>query len=132
MSSSTPLASTLGTLSGSSLESSSKPRALLQEEARLLEVLGLFQQQGLWSALETVLRAERDSLARAAVYSRSDAERSELGGVVKWIDTVLAGVLADRYSYQARERLGMRHPDEPGMPTDSNDFMESDGLSQEN
>jgi len=63
------------------------------------------------------------------VYSSDERVRLEHCGVVKWIDSLLAGALQARYEFQARERLGMRQPVADGMPTDEgNPYMESDGL----
>jgi hypothetical protein len=63
------------------------------------------------------------------VYCRDEQRRFELCGVVKWLDEVLAGTLQARYEHQARERLGMKHPEEVGAPAaEGGGYMESDGL----
>ena len=107
-------------------------RPRLEEEDRLLAVLALFQERDLWSGLEAVLRAERDAQARESVYCNSEQTRWERGGIVKWIDQVLSGVLAERYTYQARDRLGLSPDPQVGMPDPSggHPWMEDDGLQE--
>jgi len=107
-------------------------RARLEEEERLLAVLALFQERDLWSGLEAVLRAERDAQARESVYCNNEQTRWERGGIVKWIDQVLSGVLAERYTYQARDRLGLTEEPRVGMPdpTGGHPWMDDDGLQE--
>lgn len=97
----------------------------LLEHREVLEALASGRHREAWSALETVLRAERDSHLRAAAFS-SDAEmRLQHRGVVRWLEEWLLGATEARYAMQARERLGLP-PDEPSP--DAHLYMESDGL----
>jgi hypothetical protein len=50
----------------------------------------------------------------ASVYSRSDQERFEHNGVVKWIDEWLGGKTAARYIQGAEEALGTHKDPEDG------------------
>jgi hypothetical protein len=74
-----------------------------------------------------MLEAEQAAHSRASVYSRSETERHEHNGIVKWIDEVMAGILEENYRGQAEEELGSGKPkpedDEGGTP-----WMESDGM----
>ncbi len=61
-----------------------------------------------------VFRAEQEHHLRASVYSRSDQERHEHNGIVKWLDEVMGGAL-DNYKAQAEEFFdpdSKRQPDE--------------------
>jgi hypothetical protein len=114
------------TPSPSSPRSSNVPSGL-SKERELFRVVELFQQRALWSALETVLRAEREVHLRALVYSPSRDDALEHRGVVKWLDSVLEGAL-ESYQSQAETRLGLHEPttELPGSP-----WMADDGLNEE-
>ena len=103
-----------------------KPPSPVQEEVGLREVLALSQHQGVWSALATVLQAEHQHHLRAAAFCEDRDERNQHIGLVRWLDEVLSGSMMARYTFQAKERLGISGA--PEEPSDGSPYMQSDLL----
>src|SRR5262245_21932645 len=101
------------TLSKLSASSPVKPLNLRQpaedplREHRLLEVQALSLRLADLSALETVLREERQHHLEAAAFSASEAERQQHLGVYHWISAWIEGSLLAKHAEQARERLDL-------------------------
>lgn len=78
-----------------------------------------------------VFQAERDAQALVSVYCNDDRERHERNGIVKWLDSVLAGVLEENYKGQAEAGLGLSKPTQATEGVEGgSQYMESDGLNE--
>lgn len=77
-----------------------------------------------------MLRVEQEFHLREAAFCEDADLRAQHRGVFRWLEEFLNGTLTARYAHQAREKLGLAETP-AGLPTGGSDYMEGDGLGEE-